>query len=42
VDDAVRLMLDSLDEYRGNVEKIENRAVFEIVDILGSIQSLIH
>lgn len=37
VDEAVRLLLDSLDEYRANVEKIENRAVFEIVDILSSI-----
>jgi hypothetical protein len=37
VNEAVRLLLDSLDEYRANVEKIENRAVFEIVDILSSI-----
>ena len=31
-------MLGSLDEYRANVAKIENRAVFEIIDILRSIQ----
>jgi hypothetical protein len=37
VNEAVGLLLDSLDEYRANVEKIENRAVFEIVDILSSI-----
>lgn len=34
---AVGKMLDSLDEYRANVAKIENRAVFEIIDILRSI-----
>jgi hypothetical protein len=37
--DAVGLLLASLDEYRANVAKIENRAVFEIVDILRSIQT---
>jgi hypothetical protein len=38
VGDAVGLLLASLDDYRANVEKIENRAVFEIIDILKSIQ----
>ncbi len=37
VQDAVNKLLASLDEYRANVAKIENRAVFEIVDILDSI-----
>jgi hypothetical protein len=37
VGDAVGLLLASLDEYRANVAKIENRAVFEIIDILRSI-----
>jgi UDP-N-acetylglucosamine:LPS N-acetylglucosamine transferase len=37
VQDAVNKLLGSLDEYRANVAKIENRAVFEIVDILDSI-----
>lgn len=36
--DAAAKMLGSLDEYRANVAKIENRAVFEIIDILRSIQ----
>lgn len=36
VHDAVELLLGSLEDYRANVAKIENRAVFEIVDILGS------
>jgi hypothetical protein len=35
-EEAARL-LGSLDEYRANVAKIENRAVFEIIDILRSI-----
>jgi hypothetical protein len=30
-------MLGALDEYRANVAKIENRAVFEIPEILGQI-----
>jgi 1,2-diacylglycerol 3-beta-galactosyltransferase len=37
VREAVDLLLADLDEYRCNVAKIENRAVFEIVDILKSI-----
>lgn len=37
IKEAVHRMLDSLDEYRANVAKIENRAVFEIVDILASL-----
>jgi Glycosyltransferase family 28 C-terminal domain len=37
VKEAAGRLLGSLDEYRANVAKIENRAVFEIVDILGSI-----
>jgi UDP-N-acetylglucosamine:LPS N-acetylglucosamine transferase len=37
VKEAATRLLGSLDEYRANVEKIENRAVFEIVDILSSI-----
>ncbi len=36
--EAAAKMLGSLDEYRANVAKIENRAVFEIIDILRSIQ----
>jgi UDP-N-acetylglucosamine:LPS N-acetylglucosamine transferase len=39
VRDAVSLLLSSLGEYRANVAKIENRAVFEIVDILKSIKT---
>ena len=39
VRDAVTSLLDSLDDYRANVAKIENRAVFEIVDILEKIQA---
>ncbi len=39
VGDAVGRLLASLDEYRSNVAKIENRAVFEIVDILRSIKA---
>ncbi len=39
VRDAVGLLLADLDEYRCNVSKIENRAVFEIIDILRSIQA---
>ncbi len=34
---AVDRLLASLHEYRANVEKIENRAVFEIIDILKAI-----
>lgn len=34
---AVKEMLGSLAEYRGRVEKIENRAVFEITDMLERI-----
>jgi len=37
--DAASLLLESLDEYRANVAKIENRAVFEIIDILRSIKA---
>jgi 1,2-diacylglycerol 3-beta-galactosyltransferase len=37
IKEAASRMLDSLDEYRANVAKIENRAVFEIVDILASL-----
>jgi hypothetical protein len=37
VRNAVGDLLASLDQYRAHVEKIENRAVFEIVDILKSI-----
>jgi hypothetical protein len=36
---AVDVMLGLLDQYRENVAKIENRAIFEIVDILASIMS---
>jgi hypothetical protein len=32
--EAVQIMLGSLDEYRSNVSKLENRAVFEIPDML--------
>jgi len=39
VHEAVGLLLASLDEYRDNVAKIENRAVFEIIDILRSIKA---
>ncbi len=39
VHEAVGRLLGSLDEYRANVAKIENRAVFEIIDILRSIKS---
>jgi 1,2-diacylglycerol 3-beta-galactosyltransferase len=35
--EAVQRLLGSLDDYRGAVSKIENRAVFEIVDILKSM-----
>jgi len=35
--EAVQQMLGSLDEYRANVSKIENRAVFEIPDILAAL-----
>jgi hypothetical protein len=38
VKDAVVRLLGSLDEHRANVAKIQNRAVFEIVDILRSIK----
>ncbi len=34
---AVETLLQNLDRYRANVAKIENRAVFEIPDILASI-----
>ncbi len=37
VREAVSEMLGSLEEYRASVAKIENRAVFEIVDILRSV-----
>jgi UDP-N-acetylglucosamine:LPS N-acetylglucosamine transferase len=39
VHDAVSRLLGSLDQYRANVAKIENRAVFEIIDILRSINA---
>jgi 1,2-diacylglycerol 3-beta-galactosyltransferase len=39
VREAVGRLLASLDEYRANVAKIENRAVFEIIDILRSIKA---
>jgi 1,2-diacylglycerol 3-beta-galactosyltransferase len=39
VHDAVGRLLGSLDDYRANVAKIENRAVFEIIDILRSIKA---
>lgn len=34
---AVKCLLDNLDRYRANVARIENRAVFEIPDILATI-----
>jgi 1,2-diacylglycerol 3-beta-galactosyltransferase len=34
---AVRELLDGLAEYRANVAKIENRAVFEIPEILARL-----
>jgi len=37
VGEAVQNMLDSLEKYRANVAKIENRAVFEIPDILAKL-----
>jgi 1,2-diacylglycerol 3-beta-galactosyltransferase len=37
IKEAAARLLASLDEYRANVEKIENRAVFEIVEILASL-----
>jgi hypothetical protein len=37
IDAAVKQMLTSLDDYRARVAKIENRAVFEIPDILARI-----
>jgi 1,2-diacylglycerol 3-beta-galactosyltransferase len=37
VREAVGVLLGSLDEYRARVGKIENRAVFEILDILEKI-----
>jgi 1,2-diacylglycerol 3-beta-galactosyltransferase len=39
VHEAVGKLLGSLDQYRANVARIENRAVFEIIDILRSIQA---
>jgi hypothetical protein len=33
----VKKLLNRLDEYRAQVSKIENRAVFEIPDILNEI-----
>jgi 1,2-diacylglycerol 3-beta-galactosyltransferase len=38
IKEAVERLLGSLDEYRANVARIENRAVFEIIDILRSIK----
>jgi hypothetical protein len=38
IENAVTKLLASLDQYRANVAKIENRAVFEIIDILSSIE----
>jgi UDP-N-acetylglucosamine:LPS N-acetylglucosamine transferase len=38
IKEAAGRLLGSLDEYRANVAKIENRAVFEIVDILCEIK----
>jgi UDP-N-acetylglucosamine:LPS N-acetylglucosamine transferase len=38
IEEAAGRLLGSLDEYRANVAKIENRAVFEIIDILCSIK----
>jgi len=37
VDAGVRELLGSLETYRANVSKIENRAVFEIPDILARL-----
>jgi 1,2-diacylglycerol 3-beta-galactosyltransferase len=37
IDEAVKKLLNRLDEYRAQVSKIENRAVFEIPDILNEI-----
>jgi UDP-N-acetylglucosamine:LPS N-acetylglucosamine transferase len=37
IDGAVKKLLNRLDEYRTQVSKIENRAVFEIPDILNDI-----
>lgn len=37
IKEAAAGLLASLDQYRANVAKIENRAVFEIVDILSSL-----
>jgi UDP-N-acetylglucosamine:LPS N-acetylglucosamine transferase len=39
VHQAVSKLLGSLDQYRANVAKIENRAVFEIINILRSIKA---
>jgi hypothetical protein len=39
VRNAVDVLLGLLDQYRENVAKIENRAIFEIVDILASIMT---
>jgi 1,2-diacylglycerol 3-beta-galactosyltransferase len=39
VHEAVGRLLASLDEYRANVAKIENRAVYEIIDVLRSIKA---
>jgi len=39
IDTAVKQMLGSLEQYRARVEKIENRAVFEIPEILERILS---
>ena len=37
IEGAVRELLDSLDSYRASVAQIQNRAVFEIPEILGKI-----
>jgi UDP-N-acetylglucosamine:LPS N-acetylglucosamine transferase len=37
IGEAVRQMLGNLDDYRANVSKIENKAVFEIPDILAEL-----
>jgi UDP-N-acetylglucosamine:LPS N-acetylglucosamine transferase len=37
IGEAVRKLLGNLDEYRANVSKIENRAVYEIPDILAGL-----
>jgi 1,2-diacylglycerol 3-beta-galactosyltransferase len=39
VREAVSRLMGSFDQYRANVAKIENRAVFEIIDILRSIKA---